>query len=165
MATTKKRTVKKPKARVSGPIESRPKQTQVIEQLKRERDEALEQLAAASHILRVIASSPMDLQPVLDAIVESAARVCGIDDVLLRLVENEFMIPRAHFGPMPTRRVEIRIDDEPQFRWIRDHGTLHVPDVRAQSDFPSLGSGSGFLTFLGAPLRDPLTEVEYLAEP
>src|SRR5215467_9879503 len=135
MATTKKRTVKKPKAKTSGPKESRPKQTQVIDQLRRERDEAREQLAAASDILRMIARSPTDLQPVLDAVVESAARVCGIDDVLLRLVENEFMIPRAHFGPMPTRRVEIRIDDELQFRWMRDHDTLHIPDLHAQREF------------------------------
>ena len=37
------------------------------------------------------ASSPTDVQPVLDAIVESAARVCGIDDVLLRLREGEYL--------------------------------------------------------------------------
>ncbi len=35
------------------------------------------------------ASSPTDVQPVLDVIVESAARVCGIDDVVLRLREGE----------------------------------------------------------------------------
>ena len=40
-----------------------------------------------------------------------------------------------------------------QFRWMREHGTLHVPDVRAQNDFPMLGSVSGWRTFLVAPLR------------
>ena len=49
------------------------------------------------------------------------------------------MVSRAHFGPIPIRgRVEISID-EPQFRWIREHGTLHIPDARAQNDFPTLG--------------------------
>ena len=48
------------------------------------------------------------------------------------------MVPRAHFGPIPIGRVEISID-EPQFRWMREHGTLHIPDVRAQNDFPMLG--------------------------
>jgi len=115
--------------------------------------EALEHQTATAEVLGIISRSPTDVQPVLDAIVESAARVCGVDDVLLRLVENEFMIPRAHFGPMPTRRIEIRINDEPQFRWIREHGTLYIPDLRARTDFPRLGSGSGFLSFLGAPLR------------
>ena len=49
------------------------------------------------------------------------------------------MVPRAHFGPIPIGRVEISID-EPQYRWMREHGTLHIPDVRAQNDFPMLGS-------------------------
>ena len=63
------------------------------------------------------------------------------------------MVPRAHFGPIPvSRRVEISID-EPQFRWMREHGTLHIPDVRAQNDFPTLGSASGWRTFLVVPLR------------
>ena len=43
------------------------------------------------------------------------------------------MVPRAHFGPVPIGRVEISID-EPQHRWISEHGTLHIPDVRAQND-------------------------------
>ena len=48
--------------------------------------------------------------------------------------------------------LEISID-EPQVRWIREHGTLHIPDVQAQNDFPALGSGSGSRTFLLVPLR------------
>ena len=61
------------------------------------------------------------------------------------------MVPRAHFGPIPIGRVEISMD-EPQYRWMREHGTLHVPDVRAQNDFPMLGS-SGWRTLLVVPLR------------
>ena len=101
--------------------------------------EALEHQTATSEVLGIISRSPTDVQPVLDAIVESAARVCGIDDVVLRLHEGDAMVLRAHFGPIPIGRVEISID-EPQFRWMREHGTLHIPDVRAQNDFPALGS-------------------------
>ena len=36
---------------------------------------------------------------------------------------------------------------------MREHGALHVPDVRAQNDFPMLGRGREWRTFLAAPLR------------
>src|SRR6266498_1130894 len=100
--------------------------------------EALEHQTATAEVLGIISRSPPDVQPVLDAIVESAARVCGIDDVLLRLREGNVMVMRAHFGsiPIPMSRVEISID-EPWYRWMREHGALHVPAVRAaQTHFP-----------------------------
>ena len=118
-----------------------------IQERNAELREALEHQTATAEVLGIISRSPTDVQPVLDAIVESAARVCGIDDVVLRLHEGNIMVPRAHFGPVPIVRVEISID-APQFRWIREHGTLHVPDVRAQNDFPTLGSGAEFRTYL-----------------
>ncbi|MGN6720853.1 MAG: GAF domain-containing protein, partial [Candidatus Binatia bacterium] len=114
--------------------------------------EALEHQTATSEVLGIISRSPTAVQPVLDAIVESAARVCGIDDVLLRLHEGNTSIPRAHFGSIPIGRVEINID-EPHVSWIREHGTLHIPDVLARSDFPTLGLFAGFRTFLVVPLR------------
>src|SRR5262245_11083054 len=80
-----------------------------LQERNRDLTEALEQQTATSEILGVIAGSPTDIQPVLDVVVESAARVCGIDDVVLRLREENSVVARAHFGPIPINRVEISI--------------------------------------------------------
>src|SRR5262249_35763488 len=114
--------------------------------------EALGHQTATSEVLGIISRSPTDVQPVLDAIVESAAKVCGIDDVVLRLREGTMMVPRAHFGPIIITRGEISID-EPVYRWVHEHGALHIPDVRAQNDFPNLGVVGGLRSFLSVPLR------------
>jgi GAF domain-containing protein len=125
---------------------------QELEQRNAELREALEHQTATAEVLGIISRSPTDVQPVLDAIVESAARVCGIDDVVLRLNEGNITLPRAHFGPIPIGVVEISID-EPRQRWVREHGTLHIPDVRAQNEFPTFGRGATFHTQLMVPLR------------
>src|SRR5262245_40144915 len=113
--------------------------------------EALEHQTATSEVLSIISRSPTDVQPVLDDIVESAARVCGIDDVVLRLRDGNNLMPRAHFGSVPIGRAEVSID-EPQVHGMREHGALPVPDVRAQNDFPPF-RGRLWCTYLGVPLR------------
>src|SRR5262249_15873362 len=110
--------------------------------LFQELKESLEHQTATSEVLSIISRSPTDLQPVLDAIAKGAARVCGIDDVVLRLHEGNNSVLRAHFGPVPNPRAAISTD-EPLLHWIRKHGTLHIPDIRAQNDFPGIGSRSG----------------------
>ena len=80
-----------------------------IQERNAELREALEHQTATAEVLGIISRSPTDVQPVLDAIVESAARVCGVDDVVLRLREGSTMVSRAHFGPIPVpaNRIEI----------------------------------------------------------
>jgi hypothetical protein len=95
--------------------------------------EALEQQAATSEILRVIRSSPADVQPAFDAIVESAARLCDaefsavarFDDGLLHLVAINNMLPgeaEAYHSlfPRPPHRGFIL------GRALVDGGPVHV---------------------------------------
>src|SRR5262245_58770505 len=160
MATSKKKRVKKPKAKASGPKESRPKQTQVIEQLTRERDEALEQLAAASHILRVIASSPTDIQPVLDVVAENAARLCEANDARIMRVEGDVLRPVAHYGPLPEapRGEGTPISRGwPSGRAVVDRRMIHVNDLSAEieTEFPESKTRqpiAGTRTMLVTPL-------------
>ena len=68
-----------------------------IQERNAELREALEHQTATAEVLGIISRSPTDVQPVLDAIVESAARVCGIDDVVLRLREGNTMVVAGSF--------------------------------------------------------------------
>src|SRR5215510_3698312 len=62
--------------------------------------EVREQLDATIRILRALAGAPGNLQVVLDAVAEQAARICGaIDSVILRL-EGDQLHLMAHHGPI-----------------------------------------------------------------
>ncbi len=80
--------------------------------------EALEQQTATSEILGVIARSPTDIQPVLETIAERAARVCGANDAVIRLVEGNMLRLAAHYGPVPMLPSE-RTDRSPIAGWPR----------------------------------------------
>src|SRR6516164_462371 len=64
----------------------------------RERDEALEQRAAITDILRVISISPGDVQPVLDSIAQHAARICEAHIVDIAIVDSQSFRIAASFG-------------------------------------------------------------------
>ena len=125
--------------------------------LFQELKESLEQQTATSEILGVIASSPTDIQPVLEAIVKNAARVCGASDAGVALVNGEAYRIAATYGAVAQTNVgfELVVDRESHYgRVITDRQVVHIPDfVEVASDFPkSRGLRRGYRTMLGVPL-------------
>src|SRR5688572_12306644 len=100
-----------------------------LEERTRELAESVEQQAATSEILRVIAGSPADIQPVLDAVAESAARLCGAHDVVIRLVEGDVHRAVAHHGPIPVMPPHALTRGNLTGRAIAEARTVHIPDI------------------------------------
>src|SRR4030095_1149154 len=128
--------------------------------LFQELKESLEQQTATSEILGVIASSPTDIQPVLDTIAQSAVRVCAAEDAQIRLVDGNVLRWVAHYGPVPhLAQDRLPIDRRsPPGRVVFDRQTIHIEDMQDQgeTEFPEFyASGpkrAGIRTILGMPL-------------
>jgi GAF domain-containing protein len=110
----------------------------LFEELKARTDElgkALEQQVATGEILRVIASSPTDIAPVLDAVAESAARLCGAVDAQIFRAEGDVLRLAASFGSIPIHfRERVIARDWVTGRAVVDRLTVHVPDLAAESE-------------------------------
>ena len=160
MASTKKKDTKKSKAKPRHPSVKEAKLVRENNDLRRERDESLEREAATSDILRMIASSPMDLQSVLDGIAERAAKLCEAEDAAVFRVDGNSYRRAAHFGPVPIARGlgegRVIARDTPPGRAIADRETIHVHDLQAAgAEFPGAktrGIAMGLRTVLSAPL-------------
>ena len=126
----------------------------------RDLTEALEQQTATSEILRVIASSPTDIQPVLDAIAASAARLCDSIDAVVYRPDGDVLQGVAIFGPIPIRSTPLPISRISNVgRAVVERQTIHIHDIEAESEteFPNIdrtGSrgGSRARTRLAVPL-------------
>ena len=132
-----------------------------LEARNRDLTESLEQQTATAEILRVIASSPTELQPVMDAVAESAARLCEATDSAILRVDGEVLRLVASRGSMPNPLSDGEAyaisRGSTSGRAILDRRTIHIPDIAAESDaeFPETKARArrmGLRTHLGTPL-------------
>ena len=124
--------------------------------------EALERQTATAEILRVISSSPTDVQPVFDAIVHSCQRLFRDARVGLTLREGDTLVTRAHAGrEAPGRLREVvtpwPLDhDSASGSCILDARVIAIADLSASSDeYPrmrDMGVAMGFGSGLFVPL-------------
>jgi GAF domain-containing protein len=120
--------------------------------------EALEQQTATADILRVIAASPTDLTPVLNTVVESAARFCGSEDASLFQLDGDTLRQDANYGPVGDIagfRVPV-VRGTVGGRTVLERRAIHVTDTQAEvEDFPEASAISrrvGHRTILSVPL-------------
>jgi len=129
-----------------------------VEDRTKELTESLEQQTATSEILGVIASSPTNIQPVLDALTERAARLCDADDAQLFLTSGDVLQRVAGYGSIPFVTTIPAISRKtPAGRAVIDRTTVHVEDLAAQmeTEFPDSKARqptSGARTVLATPL-------------
>ena len=94
--------------------------------------ESLEQQTATSEILGVIASSPTDIQPVLDAVAQSAARLCDARDAVIYRVDGDVLrasgtfVDRYRFGQL---RAADSLAARRPGRAVVDRQTIHIHDI------------------------------------
>src|SRR5262245_41930338 len=132
-----------------------------FDRLKRERDEALEQLTATSEVLRVIRRSPNDVQPVFDMIAESAAKLCAAQFCFVYRFDGQFLHFVAHHSVTPEM-IEINRRTYPQppsrgsvaARSILEKSVVQIPDVNADPNYTlgALAAAGGYRTAIGIPI-------------
>src|SRR6516164_2943184 len=110
--------------------------------LLKELRETLEQQTATADVLGVISSSPGELEPVFQTVLENATRICGANFANLLLYENGAFRRAALFGAPPSWREDafrdpvIRPNEtNPIFRIMKNKEVVIIPDLAADQAY------------------------------
>jgi signal transduction histidine kinase len=124
--------------------------------------EALAQQTAIADVLKTISGQAFDLQPVLDAVITSAVRLCGADSGFVFRYDTAGYRTAASFG-VPAELVEFQFGkgtmplDEQTLRRVGHYGSAQIVDVLAEAGVPpgllEDHKRGGFRTVLGVPMR------------
>jgi hypothetical protein len=110
-----------------------------LEERTRELAEALEQQTATSEVLGVISSSPGELEPVFQAMLANAVRICEANFGILFRYDGEVFNTAALVG-VPRAYAEFlqsgphRFEDTPGGRAARTRQVVHVEDLRIMAN-------------------------------
>ena len=122
--------------------------------------ESLQQQTATADVLRVISRSTFDLQPVLDALVETAAGLCQADVASITNRDGEVYRVSANFAYSPELQVATREQvlkpgrDSISGRAVLERQVVHVADLAADPEYalPEMVTIGKIRTALGVPL-------------
>jgi two-component system, NtrC family, sensor kinase len=132
--------------------------------------EALERQTATADILKVIASSPSDVQPVFEAIAVSANRVSGgFSSTVFRIIDGIAYLKA--FTPTTPAADEVLkatfprpVVDFPPFRMAQAGEVTQIPDTEALSDdILNIARARGFRSMLFAPLMNDGMSIGFIA--
>src|SRR5215831_16979306 len=146
---------KTPTARAFADLQQR------LAQRTRELEEALHQTTATSEVLSIIRRSPADAQPVFEAIVQSAARLCDAIFSVVYLYENDSL--RVAATKNFTAEATTQINERQELRQINrsfvggravlDRAIVHVPDVLKDPEYSrDFALAGGWRAVLAVPL-------------
>jgi len=128
-----------------------------VEERTAELSEALAQQTAIAEILRVISSTPTDIQPVLEAVTRRAAQLCDAPDARLLIVESDTLRNVAGFGELAGVTETLPLSRGLVVgRAVLDQTVVHIEDLAAALDeFPQARTPQqqfGARTTLAVPL-------------
>ena len=121
----------------------------------RDLEESLQQQTATSEVLQIISSSPGDLAPVFDTMLENATRVCGAEFGSMNLVEQGFVRQAALYNAPPvfaaarTNKVSRPHPQSTLASAIRNKQVVHVADLRTTPAYLERAQTTAELVELG----------------